>query len=147
MKNIIALSALMTTLTFSGAAMAQTIGEKALSYIPGGKIVQETRKEVKVLTPNSTIVEVEFKRDGTFEEASGDVIEKDIFVPAQGMLSLADAVAEFKKSGDTPTGDWSLEESLRHGWHYDFEGYKNGQKMEYVIDAVTGKILDAQIDD
>lgn len=147
MKNIIALSALVTTLTFSSALMAQTIGEKALAFIPGGKILQETRKEVKVLTPNSTVVEVEFKRDGSFDEASGDVIEKDIFVPDQGLLSLADAVAEFKKSGDTPTGDWSLDHGLVHGWHYEFDGYKNGQQMEYTVDAATGKILDSRVDD
>lgn len=146
MKNIIALTALATTLTFSSVAMAQSIGDIALSYIPGGKILEVKRDEVKVLTPNSTVVEVEFKRDGSFEEASGDVIEKDIFVPGQGMLSLADAVTEFQKSGDTATGDWSLDHGLVHGWHYEFEGYKNGQQMEYTVDAITGKILDSRVD-
>lgn len=120
---------------------------QALKYIPGGEIVQEKAKEVKVKTPQGTIVEIEFNRDGTFEEASGKNIEKDAFVPEDGLISLSEAISTLKKEGKAPAGDWELEKSFIRGWHYKFEGYEKNQKYDYVVDAKTGKLLESKLDD
>lgn len=143
MKTILCLLIVIST----SSAFAGSIKESALSYIPNGKVVQEKDKEVKVQTQNGTIVEVEFTMTGAFEEASGDSIEQDVFVPGDGLLSLADAVGALKKAGKTPSGDWSLDKSFVKGWHYEFEGYESGKKMDYVVDAKTGKLLESTIDD
>ena len=122
------------------------IASDAVKYVPGGKVVQEKAEEVKIQTPAGTIVEVEFDRAGKFEEASGDSVENDVFVPGEGLLSLKDAVDSLKKAGKTPVGDWSLDSSLIRGWHYEFEGFENGKKMDYVLDAKTGKLISSEID-
>jgi uncharacterized membrane protein YkoI len=131
----------------SATSIAATMQENALKYVPGGKIIQEKKNEIKVQTPDGSIVEVEFKRNGNLEEASGDTVEKDIFVPGEGLLSLKDAYAAMTKAGKKPVGDWSLDESMIKGWHYEFEGVENGKNMDYVVDAKTGKIVDSKVDD
>ena len=131
----------------TAGAMAATMQENALKYVPAGKIVQEEKNEFKVETPNGTIVEIELKSNGEFDEASGDSVDKDIFVPGEGLLSLSDTVAVVTKSGKKLTGDWSLDKSWFKGWHYEFEGIENGKKMDYVVDAKTGKILEQKLDD
>lgn len=144
MKRFIILSAL-TLLAASFQTFASEHSHAALKMIPGGKIIQEEAREVTVLTPNQTAIEVEFKRNGKFEEASGDNLEKDIFAP-EGLLSLQEAVALLKKEGKNPIGDWSLEESLFGNFYYEFEGIEAGKEMDYQVDAKTGKIT-AEIDD
>lgn len=139
--------ALFVILGSSFPALASEYTEAALKLVPGGKVVQEKSKEVKVETTNGSIVEVEFKRDGTFEEASGDNLEKDNFVPGKGLISLQETVASLKKAGKSPVGDWSLEDSMLKGWHYEFEGFENGKNMDYLVDAKTGKLLESKIDD
>lgn len=145
MKRFFTLSAI-TLFTLSSQAFASESSETALKMIPGGKVIQEKTREVMVLTPNQSTIEVEFKRNGKFEEASGDNLEKDILVPDMGLISLQDAVALLKKEGKTPIGEWSLEESLFGNWHYEFEGVEGGKKMDYQVDAKTGKI-ESEIDD
>jgi uncharacterized membrane protein YkoI len=130
-----------------GTAFAGTLSEQALKLVPGGTVAREKTKEVKVKTPQETIVEVEFHSDGTLDEASGDHVEKDVFVPNEGLLSLKSAVDELVKQGKTPSGDWSLEKGFLKGWRYEFEGRENGQKYDYVVDAKTGKLLDSSLDD
>lgn len=129
----------------SNGLIAATMQEKVQKYVPQGKIIQEKNDEVKVQTPNGTIVEIEFKRNGNLEEASGDNVEKDVFIPGEGLLSLKDAHAAMTKAGKTAQGDWSLDDSMLKGWHYEFEGVENGKNMEYTVDAKTGKI-DSRID-
>src|SRR5690606_38967061 len=101
---------------------------------------------VKLETKAGTIVEVEFKRDGSFEEASGDNVEKDEFKPESG-LSLAGAIDALKKENKTPKGSWSYEKSMLKDWHYELEGFENGKEMEYLVDAKTGKLLESKADD
>lgn len=142
----------MKALTFgvfvmSLSALAATQGESALKMVPGGKVLQEKEKEVRIQTTNGSIVELEFKRNGDFEEASGHAVDKDNFVPGQNLMSLKDAVASVKKTGKTPVGNWSLEESMMKGWHYEFEGMENGKSMDYVVDAKTGKLKESRVDD
>ena len=142
-KSLLAILTI-TTLTTSGAFAG--MAEDALKLVPGGKVVAEKAEEVKVQVPNGGIVEVEFQA-GKFEEASGDSVEHDIFIPGQGLLSLKDAVEAMKKAGKTPVGEWSLDNSFLKGWHYEFEGHENGKKMDYIVDAKSGKLLDAKVDD
>ena len=123
-----------------------TITDDALKYVPGGKIVAQKIDEVKVQTPNGTVVEVEFT-SGKLDEASGNAVDQDIFVPEDGMMSLKDAVAALKKEGKVAVGEWSIDNNLIKGWHYEFEGFEQGKKMDYEVDAKTGKLLSAEIDD
>ena len=126
---------------------AHAVNNQALKFIPGGEIVQEKLHEVKVKTPQGTIVEVEFNGDGSFEEASGDNLEKDIFVPDTGLVTLKDAVESIKKDGKSPVGDWELDRSFLSGWRYKFEGFEKGQKFDYYVDAKTGKLIKSELDD
>lgn len=146
MKTNLTLFVFLVSL-LAATAEASNLTDKALGYIPEGKVVQEKAKEVKIQTPQGTIVEVEFMEDGTFEEASGDIAERDIFIPGQGLITLQKAHDAMKKTGKTITGDWSLEKSFLKGWYYEFEGFENGRSMDYSIDAKTGKLLEAQVDD
>lgn len=145
MKWFITLSA-FTLLVTSFPIFASEHSDAALKMIPGGKVLQEKTREVVVLTPNQTTIEVEFKKNGKFEEASGNNLDKDIFVPEKGLMSLQEAVALLKKEGKAPVGEWSFEESLFGNFYYEFEGFEAGKKMEYHVDAKTGKIT-AEIDD
>lgn len=137
--------ALLTITMISGGAFAK-ISDDALKFVPGGKIIQEKKDEVKVETPAGSVVEVEFDRKGKFEEASGDSIMNDLFVPGDGLMALKDAVAMTQKQGKTLTGEWSLDKSMMKGWYYKFEGSENGKKMDYLVDAKTGKILESKVD-
>lgn len=128
------------------AFAATSVKETAMKYVKDAKVVQEKNNEVKLQTTNGTIVEVEFKNDGTLEEASGKALDKDMFEPGNGLMSLKDALAAIKKAGKEPVGEWSLDESLTKGWNYEFEGFENGQKMDYVVDAKSGKLLESRID-
>ncbi len=136
---------LLSLTTFS--AFAGPLLEKAQKYVPEGTVVQEKTKEVKIKTPQNSIVEIEFHTDGTFEEASGDNLEKDILIPSDGLMPLKVVIGELIKQGKTPTGDWSLEKSFVKGWHYEFEGYEKGQKFDYIVDAKSGKLLESKLDD
>jgi uncharacterized membrane protein YkoI len=142
-KRIIIGLCLILPFTASGSDFTET----ALKFVPGGKVVQEKIKEVKVQTPKGSIVEIEFERNGTFEEASGDNLDQDIFVPEEGRLPLQKVVAELIKQGKSPKGEWSMEHSFFKGWHYEFEGYENGLKYDYVVDAKSGKLIASEIDD
>lgn len=143
MKTLIAAILLSGSLS----ALADTMKEKSLKFVPGGTVVEERSEEVKVKTPAGTIVEIEFDKNSIFEEASGNSLEQDLFQPEAGLLSLKDAVASMTKAGKKPVGEWSFDSSLMRGWYYEFEGYEDGKKMDYVLDAKSGKLLDSKIDD
>lgn len=91
-------------------------------------------------------MEIEYDKNGKIEEAEGKILE-DKFEPGEGRLSLKDAVEALKKAGKTPTGKWEFDKSFLNGWYYEFEGFDNNQKMEYTIDAKTGKLQKEKIDD
>lgn len=119
------------------------------SYVPNGKIIQTKKKEIKVQTSQNSIVEIEFDTDGAFEEASGDDIDKDVLQPGQGLISLTDAVTSVRKERKNLTGEWSLEKHFFSGWVYEFEGFDAGinKKMEFAVDAKTGRFIGQKIDD
>ncbi|MCO5114562.1 MAG: PepSY domain-containing protein [Bdellovibrionaceae bacterium] len=127
-------------------AQAQDISSQALLYVPGGQVVVLERDEVKVQTTNGTIVEVEFTRKGVFEEASGKNASSDNLTPPNALVPLATALQGLQAAGKQAAGEWSLESSLRYGWHYEFDGYENGVEMEYIVDATTGAFVKAIAD-
>lgn len=137
----------LSLLTLLSANAFATISEEALKFVPGGKVLSEKVDEVKIQVPNGGVVEVEFDRSGKLDEASGDSVDNDIFVPSNGILSLKEAVAALKKEGKVAVGDWSIDNSMIKGWYYKFEGFEQGKKMDYTLDAKTGKLLDAKLDD
>lgn len=140
------LSALVVTF-MSSSLYAGPLADKALSYVPGGVVVLEKADEVKVRTVNGTIVEIEFDIVGNFDEASGDNVDLDQLTPENGVMSLADAVNAIKALGKTPVGEWSLDKSALKGLHYDFEGFENGVKFDYELDAKNGSLISSHIDD
>lgn len=145
MKTSILIFSLFMTL--STTAFASAITDEALRYVPGGKVLSEQIDEVKVQTPMGGVIEVEFNRSGKFDEASGDSVEQDVFAPENGLLSLKDALAALKNAGKTAVGEWSIDHSLLAGWYYKFEGFEAGKKMDYTLDAKTGKLVKTEIDD
>ena len=123
------------------------INEKTKQLVPEGTIAQEKEREFKVRTKAGSIVEVEFERNGKFEEASGKSPDKDVLVPGNGLITLASATDVLKKQGKVASGDWSLENSFIKGWVYEFEGFEKGKEVDYLIDAKSGKFLETRIDD
>lgn len=132
---------------FSSGAFAEALATKAVSLVPGGAVAHEKAKELRVKTPEGSVVEVEFDSSGEFEEASGNDLEKDVLNPGKGLLPLKDIIGHLKQQGKNPKGEWSLENSFVRGWHYEFEGIENGQKYDYLVDAKTGKLLESKLDD
>lgn len=143
MKNFIS----VILVSLSATALANDLGSKALKLVPGGVIQTQKSDEVKVKTPNGTLVEIDFTKAGEFEDASGDLAEKDIFTPGEGYKSLEEVVAEIKKQGYQLKGDWSYDKDLLTSWHYELEAIQDGKEVELKIDAKTAKILSAEIDD
>ena len=139
-------STLMLVL-MSSSLYAGPLADKALSYVPGGVVVHEKSDEVKIRTVNGTIVEIEFDYAGNFDEASGDNVELDQLTPQDGAMTLEAAVAAMKALGKNPVGDWSLEQSVLKGLHYEFEGFENGVKFDYELDAKNGSLISSHIDD
>ncbi|GEM_PF-1627388 len=132
---------------FSLPAYAKKVSEAQMKesltkLVPESKVVKKDGDEYEVMTPKNTIVEVEFNRDGSVDEASGDAAAVgDAFVPGNGMISLAEAIESLKKSGKTAAGDWSYKKSFTNGWVYEFEGLENGKDMEYQVSAKDGSLV------
>ncbi len=127
-------------------ASANTVPTNPLQFVPNGKLLQSEGKEYKIQTPEGSVVEVELNRKGELDEASGDLAEKDVFVPGQGLLALDQALNAVKEQGKSPSGEWSLEYSMIRGWYYEFNEKLNGQEIEYLVSAKDGKILKEKID-
>jgi hypothetical protein len=133
-------------ISLSFSLQANDMVAEALSYVPGGQVVRVEHDEVKIQTSNGTIVEIEFLRNGSFEEASGKNAQQDVLTPPNSLVTLGVALQGLKDAGKSASGEWSLEHSMRHNWHYEFEGYENGQEMEYVVNAKTGKFIAGYVD-
>lgn len=144
MKKTLLIS-LLALSSFSLYAKAD-FGKTALKVVPGGTVERVDRDEVTVKTAAGTIMEIEFNRDETLDEASGDMASKDTLVPGNGLMSLKDAVAALEKAGKKAEGEWSLDKDFMREWEYEFEGYENNQKYEYVINAKTGELLKSKRD-
>ena len=134
-------------ITFTTSAFANELGNRALSFVPGGTIQTQKSDEVKIKTKQGTLVEIDFTRTGELEDASGDMAEKDEFNPGKEMKSLSEVVSEVKKQGYLLKGDWSYDKDLLNSWHYELEAMHEGKEVEIKVDAKTAKILNVEIDD
>lgn len=144
MKKLI--SFILLGLMSLGVSAKTDFGKNAMKLVPGGSVEQTERDEVTVKTAAGTLIEIEFNRDGSLDEVSGDMATKDNFVPGNGLLSLKDAVAALEKNGKKAEGEWSLDKDFMREWEYEFEGFENNQKFEYVINAKTGELLKSKKD-
>lgn len=144
MKYLIFSSILAIT---SLSAFAAVKDEDALKFVPGGTVVENKKDEVKVRSPQGGIVELEFKRNGELDEASGDMIESDSFAPGKDYLPLDRIAAALKEEGHQLRGDWSYDKSFMKDWRYEIDTTQNNEQLELVVDAKTAKILDKRIDD
>ena len=132
----------MTLQAQAKKASEAQIKESLTQFVPESKFLHKDGHEYKVTTAKQTVVEVEFDRDGTVDEASGDAVEAgDMFVPGRGNYNLAQAVEALKKAGKVPTGDWKYKKSFLNGWVYYFEGTENGKKMDYAVSAKDGALV------
>ena len=128
------------------SAFAQDLSDMALKFVPGGSVVELKKDEVKVKTPAGSLVEIEFDRKGELEEASGDAIENDIFVPGKSYKNLSEISKTLKDQGYQLTGDWSYESSFMKDWHYEVDAFKDGQNLEIEVDAKSGKMTKSKVE-
>lgn len=138
---------LVAVLGLTTSVFANDLADKALTYVPNGKVQSTEKDEVKVKTANGTIVEIEFTSSGEFEEASGDVIESDIFVPGDKLKTLAEIATLLKDQGYKLKGDWSYDKGMVDPWHYEVEAIQDGKEVDVKIDAKTGGVFKVEIDD
>lgn len=150
MKKTALVFAITAFVAFAAQAQKVTdakLKEKLPSLVPESKVLEQDGREFEVMTKQNTKMEIEFDRKGALAEASGDAATAgDVFAPGQGFISLADAVAALTAAGKTPSGDWSFDKSMAKGWIYEFEGTEEGKKMEYAVDAKSGKLVKSNRD-
>lgn len=139
------LSAVLSIASLS--ALAKVNPEEAMKFVPGGSIVETKSDEVKIKSTKGGIVELEFKRNGELDEASGDMIESDSFVPGKEYLPLEKITAALKEQGYQLKGDWNYEKSLTKDWYYEVEAFQDNQEYELVVDAKTAKVMDKKRED
>ena len=114
------------------AAVSETV---ALSMVPRGKMDLQQGRDFTIKSLAGTKIKIEFRRTGTFEEASGDNLNKgDELEPGEGMISLSSAAKKLQESGIKPEGHWSLEKDPKYGWIYEVN-------HQHIIDAKTGKSI------
>ncbi|WP_413584547.1 PepSY domain-containing protein [Bdellovibrio sp. HCB274] len=146
MKHIIPL--LLSVLMFSSMSVhaAKTddskMRESLTKIVPAGNIVKQDGHEYKLTTAKNTLMEVEFNRDGTIDEASGDAAGAgDVLVPGEGRKTLEEVIKSLSVAGKKASGDWSFKKSYMHGWVYEVEGFEEGKKMEYLVSAKDGSLI------
>lgn len=123
-------------------AIGKATEELVKSMVPQGKIISMKKNDFIVKTPAGTQIELEFERDGSLDEASGENLTKgDLLEPGQGLINLGSAVQTVELQGHKVAGEWSLEKDSKLGWIYEFEGVRGNQEMEYTVDAKKGQLL------
>ena len=127
------LALVITAIAFSAhAVVSETV---ALSMVPRGKLDIQQGRDFTIKSLAGTKIKIEFRRSGTFEEASGDNLNKgDELEPGEGMISLSSAAQKLQEKGIKPEGHWSLEQDPKFGWIYEMN-------HQHIIDAKTGKSI------
>lgn len=138
--------ALVLVLISTFSHSATDLAKKALKYVPEGTVQMVERDEFTIKTKSGSIIEVELNRDGSLDEASGEMAQKDDFVPGNGLISLSQAVKALQKEGKTVEGEWSLDKDFLRDWEYEFEGVEDGKQYEYTVNAKTGKLIKSEAD-
>lgn len=106
----------------------------ALSMVPRGKLMDQSGRDFIIKTGAGTKIGIEFERNGKFQEAKGNNLNRgDELEPGDGLISLSTAAQSLAKKGVIPQGHWVLDHDSKHGWVYEFENT--------LISAKDGKIL------
>lgn len=106
----------------------------AKSMVPRGKLAEKLGRDVIIKTRAGTKIDIEFTRDGKFEEAFGKNLNKgDELEPGEGLISLSSVAQLIKKAGHSPEGYWMLEKDPTMGWIYEVNGI--------IVSARSGEIL------
>ena len=130
MKGLALILALLSL--SSEAAVPESI---ALSMVPRGKVDLQQGRDFTIKSLAGTKIKIEFRRNGKFEEASGDNLNKgDELEPGEGMISLSSAAQKLQEKGIKPEGHWSLEQDPKFGWIYEVN-------HQHLIDAKSGKTI------
>lgn len=122
-------------ISLSGTMNAAVTESQALSMVPRGKLDLQQGRDFTIKSLAGTKIRIEFRRNGKFEEASGDNLNKgDELEPGEGLISLGTAAQYIQEKGIKPEGHWSLEQDPKLGWIYEVN-------HKHIIDAKTGKSL------
>lgn len=106
----------------------------AKSMVPRGKLEELLGRDVIIKTKAGTKIDIEFSRDGKFEEAFGKNLNKgDELEPGDGLISLSSVARIMEKAGHEPEGHWMLEKDPTMGWIYEVNGT--------IVSAKSGVIL------
>lgn len=129
MKKVLLMSFLLVGLNPSFASV-----DIAKSMVPRGKVAEELGRDVIIKTTAGTKIDIEFTRDGKFEEAFGKNLNKgDELEPGEGLISLSSVAQIMKKAGHSPEGYWMLEKDPTMGWIYEVNGT--------IVSARSGEII------
>ncbi len=143
LKTIVGILAITTSL--SALAVPKVNDTTIPTMVPKGKIDHKGWREYKVKTEAGTKVEIEYDRKGELSEASGDHLNKgDNFEPGQGFISLSTAAQSVTKAGNILKDEWEFEKDSKYGWVYTFEGERQGNALDFMVDAKTGAIVKAE---
>ena len=138
-------------LIFIGLLLLATSVQAKTDYsklVPGGKIVEKTKIDIKIKTKAGTNIEIGIDDDGEMEEASGSAAHKgDEFEPGNKLVSLKVAVDNLVKAGKAVQGEWTFEKSEEGEWIYDIEGEENKKPVDYIVSAKDGKLLKTEVDE
>jgi hypothetical protein len=123
----------IVVMLFSHAAFSLT-PDLAISMVPRGKLENQTGRDFVIKTVAGTKIGIEFERNGKFEEANGNNLNKgDELEPGDGLISLSSAAQTLVTKGISPQGHWVLDKDDKLGWVYEFENT--------LVDARTGKVI------
>jgi len=106
----------------------------ALSMVPRGKLMDQSGRDFVIKTGAGTKIGIEFERNGKFQEAKGNNLNRgDELEPGEGLISLSTAAQSLAKKGIVPQGHWVLDKDPKHGWVYEFENT--------LINARNGEVI------
>lgn len=136
---------------FVGLLLLASSGHAKTDYtklVPGGKVLEQSKIDIKIKTKAGTHIEIGIDDDGEMEEASGSAAHKgDEFEPGNKLVSLKVAVENLVKAGKSVQGEWIFEENEEGEWIYDIEGEENKKPVDYIVSAKDGKLLKTEVDE
>lgn len=104
--------------------------------------MDQSGRDFIIKTGAGTKIGIEFERNGKFQEAKGNNLNRgDELEPGDGLISLSTAAQSLAKKGIVPQGHWVLDLDPKHGWVYEFENTlisaKNGEVInEFSLPAI-----------
>ena len=128
--------------------LPQEIIDKALALLDGEVIYSEGDDdyEVYIETANGGVVAFEFDDDGDLEEMEGEKGPFDYNFQIDGLISFNEAKNAALNEVDGQIKNWDLDLDDDKPY-FEFEIMLNGDEYEIEIDAVSGEVLDVEVDD